>query len=598
MKDLAAGAAATGRPWVLPSVCDHTVQHLMTACGLPEFLARLLVGRGVRADEVSAFLDPSVARLMPDPFHLTDMDAAVQRLVQAVEQGEQITLWGDYDVDGATSTALLFRFLKHWTPCVNFYIPDRFREGYGPNLPGFRKLVGEGTRVIVTLDCGTTAFEPVDWARKAGVDVIVVDHHGAEPGKPLPPALALVNPNRPGETGPLGALAAVGVTFMLLVALRKVLRERGLETRCGPCPSLVEALDLVALGTVCDVVPLVGLNRAFVRQGLQVLAQTRNTGLQALVRQSGLEQASRASHCGFALGPRVNAGGRIGDPDLGARLLTTSCDDEANQLAQRLDELNRQRQGIEQAMVAEALAQVASSPVSVAGPVVLIAGEGWHEGVIGVVAGRLKEQLHKPVLVIAWSENGTGKGSGRSVPGVDLGQIIRRAVEAGLLVTGGGHPMAAGFSLQKERFPAFGLWIKGCVMEGAAEAGGLPPLELDAAVPAHTLGLDMLDILDRLEPFGAGHPQPRFLVRNLRIRYAGVVGHNHVRCVLTPLSGGGSDLQAVAFRSRHTPLGEALLGSLRMVPAVAVVGTVQRNVWQNRTTLQMTLDDAAPDTAF
>ena len=423
---------------------------LAQAIEVPELVGRVLAARGIAADDAPDYLDPTLRRLLPDPLHLLDMETAIARLAAALEAGEKIAVFGDYDVDGATSAALLSRFFEAVAEAPTIYIPDRLREGYGPNAAAMRMLAAQDVKVVVTVDCGISAFDALEDAADAGLDVIVVDHHVAEAR--LPQACAVIDPNRLDDASPHRQLAAVGVAFLLVVGLNRHLREAGWYRERAE-PDLRQWLDLVALGTVCDVVPLTGVNRAFVRQGLTMMRQRRNVGLRALGDVAGLEEPPGVYHLGFILGPRVNAGGRVGEASLGARLMTTEDESEASEIARHLDALNRERQAIEQAVLEEAIEQVetAGGGTPASAPLVLVHDERWHAGVIGIVASRLKERYNRPAVVVAWEDgaDGIGKASCRSVPGVDIGAAITAARQADLLVNGGGHPMAAGFTVER-----------------------------------------------------------------------------------------------------------------------------------------------------
>ena len=549
---------------------------------LPEVVGRVMAARGVTLDTADTFLTPTLRALMPDPSVLADMDQAAARLTDAVIGGESIAIFGDYDVDGATSTALLQRYLSAVARPPRCYIPDRITEGYGPNTPALLKLHHEGVRLVVAVDCGTTAYEPLAAAAEAGLDVIVLDHHAAE--SKLPQTRALVNPNRLDDHSGLGTLCAVGVTFLTVVALNRSLREAGWFTH-RPEPDLLGWLDLVALGTVCDVVPLVGLNRAMVTQGLKVMARRSNPGLVALADVGGLTTTPEAYHAGFVLGPRVNAGGRIGASDLGTRLLTTNDPGEAAGLARRLDDLNSERRQIESLVLEAALEQLGSAEPP---PLVLVVGTEWHPGVIGIVASRLMERTRRPACVISLCD-GIGKGSGRSVRGVDLGAAVIAARQSGLLLNGGGHPMAAGFSVAAERVGALREFLTERI---TAQIGGQTPqasLELDGALAVGGATPALAETLARLGPFGSGNAEPRFAVVDARIVRVDVVGTNHVRCILTGAEGGR--LKAIAFRAADTELGHALLTA--GTRPLHLAGPVRLDTWNGANGAQLTIDDAA-----
>ncbi|MGH6989436.1 MAG: single-stranded-DNA-specific exonuclease RecJ [Stellaceae bacterium] len=550
--------------------------------GVPELIGRILAARGIGIEEADAFLHPTLRRMLPDPLRLKDMDRAVARLVHAVEADETIAIFGDYDVDGATSAALLRRYLAAVGARTLIYIPDRQREGYGPNAPALMALQGQGARVVVTVDCGATAHAPLAAAARAGLDVIVVDHHVGEPA--LPEALAIINPNRLDEAGSLGMLAAVGVAFLLVVGLNRALREHG-RFKDRVEPDLLDLLDLVALGTICDVVPLIGPNRALVTQGLKVLGRRCNPGLAALADVAGLDERLDAYHAGFMLGPRVNAGGRVGEAGLGARLLATDDAAEARELAGRLDVFNRERREIEAQVLDEA---VALADRAADGAVILVAAEGWHPGVIGIVAGRLKDRYHRPALVVAW-EGGIGKGSGRSVPGLPLGPAVIAARQAGLLLGGGGHAMAAGFSLTRDRVQDFSDFLE-ARFERPDQGASVPELGIDGALATEGATRDLAALVEQLGPFGTGNAEPRFVVMNARLVYVEPVKGGHLRLALADAAG-TARLKAMAFRAGDGPLGPALMAARGML--VHVAGRLRENRWQGRSEVQLLVDDAA-----
>lgn len=574
----------TGRRWLARGGDDRLAQALSQRLALPEVVGRVLAARGVGLDEAEAFLNPTLRDLLPDPSHLKDMDKAVERLVRAVTSGETIGIFGDYDVDGATSSALLRNYLDAAGARSRVYIPDRMTEGYGPNEAALLRLKAEGAGVVVTVDCGTTAFEPLAAAAAAGLDMIVVDHHVAEAA--LPVALAVINPNRLDENSPHGHLAAVGVAFLLAVALNRGLRQAGyFEGR--PAPDLMRWLDLVALGTVCDVVPLVGLNRALVTQGLKVMARRGNAGLAALADIAAITEAPGAYHLGYVMGPRVNAGGRVGEAELGTRLLSTTDSAEAADIARQLDGYNKDRQEIEAAVLRDAIEQVESRPDD-GSPLLLAVGEGWHQGVIGIVAGRLKERYGRAACVIAL-DGENGKGSGRSVPGLDLGAAIIAARQAGLLKAGGGHAMAAGFALSRERLGEFQAFV-GDRLQAQLSGELVPLLELDGALDAGAASVELVQTLAQVGPFGSGNPEPRFAIAAARIAKADVVGSGHIRLMLA--GAGGKRLKAIAFRAADSEMGHALLSSSGA--SFHLAGALRADTWQGTTSVQLVVDDAAP----
>lgn len=573
----------SGRRWTLRDGDERLALALSQRLDLPEVIGRVLAQRGIGLDQAESFLNPTLKDLLPDPSHLLDMDKAALRLARAVTSGETIGIFGDYDVDGATSSALLKRFFEAAGAAVLVHIPDRIAEGYGPNIEALTRLKAAGATVVVTVDCGATAFEPLEAAAAAGIEVIVCDHHEGEAR--LPCALAVVNPNRLDEISPHGHLAAVGVAFLLAVATNRRLKADGWYGDRA-APDLMRLLDLVALGTVCDVVPLVGVNRALVTQGLKVAAGRGNVGLAALADVAGVKERIDSYHLGYVLGPRVNAGGRVGGASLGAELLATDDSVLAAEIARRLDGYNKDRQEIEAAVLMDAIEQVEGRPDD-GTPLLLAAGDHWHPGVIGIVAGRLKERYARPACVVAF-EGGIGKGSGRSVPDLDLGAAIIAARQAGLLLAGGGHAMAAGFTVARERLDEFRRFLG---QRLSAESGGdrVALLELDGALDVGGATVDLIETLKRLGPFGSGNAEPRFAIAGARVVKADVVGSGHVRVVLA--GPGGHRLKAIAFRSADSELGHALLAAGGT--ALHLAGALRADTWQGNTSAQLIIDDAA-----
>lgn len=578
--------SASGKRWEGRADDARLTAALAQRFDLPEAVARAMAARGIDADAAEAFLEPKLSRDLPDPCHLKDMDKAADRLARAIRDGEKIAVFGDYDVDGATSSAVLMRYVRGVGGRIESYIPDRMAEGYGPNLPALLKLKEDGAGVVVTVDCGITAFDVLGEASAKGVEVVVIDHHVAEPR--LPEAVAVVNPNRLDEDSPHGNMAAVGVTFLLTVALNRVLREQGwFETR--KAPDLMALLDLVALGTVCDVVPLTGVNRALVSQGLKVMARRGNVGLCALGDVARLSEAPGTYHAGFLMGPRVNAGGRVGESALGAELLSTDDAERATVIAQRLDAYNEERREIEAACLEEAIAQVEAAGDEEA-PMILAAGAGWHPGVIGIVAGRLKERYNRPACVVALDDAGIGKGSGRSVPGVDLGSAIIAARQSELLINGGGHKMAAGFTVAADRLAEFADFLRHRIAAEAGADGLVPVLKLDGTVSVGGANLDLIAALERLQPFGQGNAEPRFVLPEARVAMAKVVGADHVQLQLTDAIGGR--LKGIAFRCADTELGRLLLNAQGGRP-IHIAGRLRKDSWQGVDRAQIMVDDAA-----
>ena len=552
-----------------------------------DLITQLLLARGCPREGLDQYRTPTIRAFMPDPGIFQDMERAAARIADAVQSGESVTIFGDYDVDGATSAALLVRLLRDLGLAARSYIPDRLMEGYGPSGEALVRLGAEGSTLIVTVDCGAQAFEALEMAQAAGVDVVVVDHHKCAATLPL--AYALVNPNRLDESregATHGHLAAVGVAFLLGAALIRTLRQRGwFDTRTEP--RLIDLLDLVALGTVADVAQLRGLNRAFVAQGLKVMAQGRNIGLSALREASRLTRAPLCHDLGFALGPRINAGGRVGKSDLGVRLLTTQDAEEAREIAQELDRLNEERRAIETQVQIEAEALSAGQHNRA---VAVIAGHGWHPGVIGIVAGRMKEKLSRPAIVIAIDADGIGKGSGRSVSGVDLGAAVLAAKDSGLLVAGGGHAMAAGLTVAADKIDALAEFLDERLQADVTRAAEGRALLIDAVLNPGGINPDFVNAIDAGGPYGTGWPAPRIAAGPVRVIKADVVGNGHVRAILS--GDDGRSIKSIAFRQSESPLGQALLGA-GPDRRLWVAGRAKIDDWGARPAAELHLEDAA-----
>ncbi|RJF84195.1 single-stranded-DNA-specific exonuclease RecJ [Azospirillum cavernae] len=580
----------SGKRWQARPCEERQALALSQARGLPEIIGRVLAARGVTEEACDSFLSPRLKTLLPEPSRFRDMDVAAERIARAIRDGESVTVFGDYDVDGATSAAVLRRFFHAVGAELRVYVPDRVKEGYGPNAPALLRLKAEGVGLVVTVDCGVSAFAALEAAADVGLDVVVLDHHAAEPR--LPPAVALVNPNRLDEDGAYRTLCAAGVTFITVVAVNRLLRQGG-HYKDRPEPNLMEWLDLVALGTVCDVVPLTGLNRALVAQGLKVMARRGNPGLAALADVAGVKETPDAYHAGFVLGPRVNAGGRVGASDLGARLLSTDDPIEAMELAQKLELHNAERRAVEAAVLEDALERVAAEAGRET-DLVFVAGEGWHPGVIGIVAARLKERYSRPACVVALEEqpDGTviGKASGRSVRGVDLGAAVIAARQDGLLIGGGGHRMAAGFTVAGDKLDALRAFLASRVAEQMAAMPLVPTLELDGALSVGAATTALVNTLNTLGPYGTGNAEPRFAITDARVVRADVVGANHVRCILQGNDGGR--LKAIAFRALDSDLGQALLTGKGTPFHLAGILRIDR--WNGAEGVQLLIDDAAP----
>ena len=578
----------SGQKWIarLDLAGENKAISIAQTTGLPEVIARVLAGRGVAIGEAKAFLDPTIKSLMPDPSCLTDCDAAAERIADAIKRGERVAIFGDYDVDGAASSALMQRLLRHFGVTSEIYIPDRIFEGYGPNPTAIGELIDRGAGLIITVDCGSTSHEALAEAARRGIHVVVIDHH--QVAAELPRALALVNPNREDDLSALGHLCACGVVFMVLAGTLRLLRQKG-DSRAGSF-DLLACLDLVALATVCDVVPLKGLNRAFVVKGLIATRTMGNVGLAALSQRAGVNGPVTPYHLGYLIGPRINAGGRIGDAALGSRLLTLDDPVEAAAIAERLEELNRERQAIEAAMLAEADAEAAIEMASGEGPAVIVTERrGWHPGVVGLLASRLKERYRRPAFAIAFDGNGKGTGSGRSVPGLDIGRLVRKAVDTGLLLKGGGHAMAAGLTVEESRLGDLRAFFEENAAETVAGLTASHRLKIDGAISASGATLDLIDMIERAGPYGAGHPQPVFAVPAHTLTDARVVGQNHVKLTLSGADGGR--LNGIAFRAADTDMGATLLGGRGM--AFHVAGSLSADHWQGVRRVQMRVVDAA-----
>ena len=574
----------TGRTWQLRPANDRIAAGLSQRLGIPDIVGRILAGRGVDLEHADEFLNPTLKSIMPDPSCLCDMDSAAERLAGAIAAGEQVAVFGDYDVDGATSSALLKRYFRAVGSDLTIYIPDRKREGYGPNAPALLALRENGVTVIVTVDCGITAYEPLQIAAEAGLDMIVVDHHQAEPRLPL--AFAVVNPNRLDDDSDLGYLAAVGVSFLLVVAINRALRRRG-WFKSQTEPNLLQWLDLVALGTVCDVVPLTGLNRVVVAQGLKVAAAQKNPGLNALGELAQVNERLGTYHLGFVFGPRLNAGGRVGESGLGAKLLSSDDVDEVRAIAAKLNDFNLERREIEAAIQMQAFDQAKSKYVCDP-PLVFLSDHKWHQGVIGIVASRLKEKFGRPTIIIG-IEGEVGKGSGRSIAGLDLGAIITAARQAGLLLAGGGHAMAAGLTVSVDKLPDLEKFLNLRVEKMMEDKLWPNEITLDGALKISGVTRDLLDVLESAGPYGAGHSEPRFAISDAQVVISDLVGHNHVRMVLAGAR--GSRLKGIAFGVADTPLGQALLSSSGR--SMHLVGHLRADDWQGRKGVQLFIEDAA-----
>ena len=581
MSFLGVDASLTGRKWVGPGVeIERATEVLLQQTALPQALCQVLARRGVSAAEAEQFLAPSLRDLLPDPRSLRDMEKATTRFLGAVKSRQRIAVFADYDVDGGSSAALLLVWLRDMGCQATLYVPDRIDEGYGPNDEAMAALAAKHD-LIICVDCGTLSHGPI--AAAVGADVIVLDHHLG--GETLPDAVAVVNPNRQDEDGALAHLCAAGVVFLMLVEAGRQLREAGTRG-----PDLMALLDLVALATVADVAPLIGVNRAFVRQGLRVMARRDRVGLAALADIARMDTAPASYHLGFLLGPRINAGGRIGQADLGARLLATNDPHEAAALAERLDTLNTERRDVENAVRAVALDQAEARGFDA--PLVWASGAGWHPGVVGIVASRLKEASNRPSVVIGF-EDGIGKGSGRSVSGIDLGAPIQRLAAEGLLIKGGGHKMAAGLTVAEDKLDAAMARLAELLEKQGAHLAGAADLRLDGMLMPAAASVELAEQIEQAGPFGAGAPAPRYVFADMQIRFAKRVGESHLKISFGDGGGGaGVKMDAIAFGAFDGPLGPALEnhGGARF----HLAGRLDINSWRGRQSVQLRLEDAAP----
>ncbi len=548
--------------------------------GISEIIARILAGRGVEIEEAEDFLSPTIRSLMPDPSILSDMDNLIERLSRAIINKEKIALFGDYDVDGACSVALMQKYLNHFGIETIIHIPDRIFEGYGPNNGAMEKFVNQGANLIITLDCGTLSIQAIEYAKKLGADILVIDHHLGK--EELPPASAIVNPNRLDDISDLGYLCAAGVTFMVLVALNRKLRQKAYSN----LPDLMQMLDLVALATICDVVPLRGLNRAFVQRGIELMQRGGNIGIKSLALSAKITHKLTPYHLGFIIGPRINAGGRIGDCSLGAKLLALNDENQAEIIAMRLNELNIERQRIEAESVEEAII-AADAEIAIADnlPVLVLASKNWHPGIVGLIASRLKEKYFRPVFAISLAMGERASGSGRSIAGVDLGSAVIRAVEKNIIEKGGGHAMAAGISLKAEQIGAFRDFICEDLQKQIGLARENNQLKIDAAITARTANIEFVHLIEKAGPFGAGNDNPIFVFPSHQIKFAKIVGQSgHIRFNL--YSGDGAYIEAIAFRALDSEFGQLLLRKSDEKP-IHIAGSLSINHWQGQEKVQL-----------
>ncbi len=574
----------SGKRWLLHPTDSHLAAALAREQQISPLLARILTARGVTPETAEEYLRPSLKASLPDPCHLLDMDIAAERVAAAIIGGEKIAIFGDYDVDGATSTALLLRYFRALGRDAIPYIPDRMKEGYGPNAPALLKLKDQGASLIITVDCGTLSFAPIEEASNAGLDIVVIDHHQGEARRPK--ALAIVNPNRLDETSPCRQLAAVGVAFLLIVAVSRILRKDGFFAR-HPEPDLKSLLDIVALGTICDMVPLTGVNRAFVTQGLKVMAARGNLGIRTLLDVARVDTAPTPYHAGFILGPRVNAGGRVGSSEYGTRLLATEDAAEALFLARELDRFNEERKAIEAMMLEDALAQ---AEMRQADDLIILHGDSWHPGVIGIIAGRIKERYGKPAAAVAFMD-GVGKASARSVNGFDFGAAVIAACNEGLLVQGGGHAMAAGFTVEQAQLEPLRDFLTQRLQRVRHVLAEAQQMFIDGCISVGGATPELAKELELAGPYGSGNPQPKIMVQRAKLVQVMPVGADHLRLILIDATGLPGRLTAMAFRAATTPLGQAL--QRVQGRTLNIAGTLKADSWMGKTTACLHVDDAA-----
>jgi single-stranded-DNA-specific exonuclease len=582
------------RVWQLPEVSEGNI-HELVARGANALTAPILAARGMTADEVENFLSPTIRGLLPNPSFFKDMDIAADRIAKGIRNGEKIAIWSDYDVDGATSAGTMGRFLRDCGIDFDIYIPDRIEEGYGPNYKGLMGLQAMGNSLVIILDSGTTAFEPLEQATDAGLDIVVVDHHAAE--DELPKAVAIVNPNRLDQEKGFGHLCAAGMTFVMCVALSMRLRKTyffdGQDGRLASAPDLMSYLDLVALGTICDVVPLTTLNRAFVMKGLPVLSERNLPGVAALAQVAGCEDEINARDCGFGLGPRINAGGRIGASDAGTRLLLENDPGKALAMAEELNQLNGERQEMERSCTEQSLAQVPGDFIPGETREIAVAITDAHEGVVGISAARLKEALDAPAFVLAPTPEGELKGSGRSVPGFDLGAAIIKARKAGLITKGGGHAMAGGVSMRHDQVDDFIAFINVEINKSDYARTGVVS-KADDSIPINKATIGMVDAAQSLAPFGMGNPTPRFVIPGIKVADVRVLKDKHIKLVFEhpDLGPAGPRIEGPIWNAVGTPFGDAVMALRGQV--VDCLGALEKNEWQGRVRLQLKIEDLRP----
>ena len=572
--------SVTGKEWALKAIQERKIDKLVQELDISDFLARIVCSRNldlIDSDIAEKWLEPRLKSELPSPFLLKDMSRAVKRIIDAFKRNQKIAIFGDYDVDGATSSALLYRTFQMFGIEPIIYIPDRIKEGYGPNISALDKLKNEGIDLLITVDCGTTSFDEIDYANKINLDIIIIDHHNPE--AKLPNAFAIVNPNRIDDSSGLGMLAAVGVSFMLAGAVKNTLIKNNI-LKDDNAANLTKVLDLVALGTICDVVPLIGPNRALVKQGLKSMSRMNNLGIKTLFEISGIEDFPSVYHAGFVLGPKINAGGRVGQSELGAKLLTTDSSNDAKRISLQLDNYNEERKRLELEVFVEAKDMASQDDNS---KVLVLSGNNWHSGVIGIVASRIVEYYNKPTIIIAKNGN-KSKGSARSVPGINIGQLITSAKQSGLLINGGGHFMAGGITIDEQKISDFKVFLNNKVTNKNIEDSNYIRW-IDLAVSVSGLNPELYSQLQRAEPYGSGNPEPRFIIQNASIFGSKIVGENHISCSISDST--KARINGIAFRSVGTKLGNALLNKNYF----HVIGRFKLSNWNGADRVQIFIED-------
>lgn len=571
----------SGNKWSLRSTNEELISSIQKDNQIDYITARIIAGRKISLADVQDFLNPSLRKLLPDPSSMQDMDKAAKIIFNAIKSNKKITIFADYDVDGATSAAQLVKWARNFNNELKIYVPDRIKEGYGPSIEAFEHLKKNGTELVVTVDCGAAAHSALVAAQALDLSIVVIDHHLMDDD--MPPAEALVNPNRTDDSSKLNYLAAAGVTFMLLVALNREARVQKFKN----IPDLFDYLDLAALGTICDVVPLKGLNRAIVKQGLKVLSRESNIGLKSLMFETNTKSPITSYHCGFVLGPRINAGGRIGKANIGAELLSTENPQLAIKHAQELDRVNIERRILQDKILDEALLKAFS--VNKTNSIIVVGMEGWHPGVIGIVAGRLKDRFNKPVIVIGTDENGIGKGSGRSIQGVDLGNEIKKLYETGLLISGGGHEMACGLTIENKYIKTFHETLERNLSDKVNSLRSKFSTKIDALLNISAVNKDLINSINQIGPYGPGNPTPTFAFAELRIAYADRVKGGHIRCNFEDKN--GQRIKGICFRAEEMGFDEILLNERNRY--LHIVGTLKKNTWNGRTTIDLQVIDVS-----